>query len=117
MADANREQFMQRIGALKMKADPRTKVIKRVTEDGLVVTETKSAAAARRLLPIKGILVAAGLFVAVKGFLLAELGGPEYQARLDEMKQGGAIQVSAAFLLDADPATRKVADLLARTLQ
>lgn len=116
MADKNRSSFEQRVSALKNKADPRTRVEKRVTEDGLVVTVAKTNGAKRSLIPIKGILIAAVLFVAVKGFLLAEIGEPEYLERLAAMKEGSAIQVSAAFLLDADPATRSVASFLNKTL-
>jgi hypothetical protein len=116
VANKNRSSFEQRVSALKNKADPRTRVEKRVTEDGLVVTVAKTNGAKRSLIPIKGILIAAVLFVAVKGFLLAEIGEPEYLERLAVMKEGSAIQVSAAFLLDADPATRSVASFLNKTL-
>lgn len=116
MVNTNRNSFEERVNALKNKADPRTRVEKRVTDDGLVVTVAKTSSSRRSLFPVKGTLIAAVLFVAVKGFLLAEIGEPEYLERLDEMKRGTAIQVSAAFLLDADPATRSVASFLSKTL-
>ena len=117
MADVNRDRFMERVNALKQKANPNTKVERRVTEDGLVITVAKSNKSSRSLLPIRGIAISAALFVAVKGFLYAEIGEAEYLSRLDEMKKGGAVQVSAAFILDADPATRVIGGFLKQTIR
>ncbi len=117
MADANKERFDQRLAGLGKKNDPSRRVEKRVREDGLVVHVVKPDYKKRGLLPIKGILIAAGLFVMLKAFLFAELGEVEYLERVDGLKKGGAVQVSAAFLLDADPATRAVATFLKKTLQ
>ncbi len=117
MADVNRDRFLERVNALKYKANPNTRVEKRVTDDGLVITVAKSNKQSRSLLPVRGIAISAVLFVAVKGFLFAEIGEAEYLSRLDEMKKGGAIQVSAAFVLDADPATRVIGGFLNRTIR
>ncbi len=117
VADANKERFDQRLAGLGKKNDPSRRVEKRVREDGLVVHVVKSDNKKRALFPIKGILIAAGLFVMLKAFLFAELGEAEYLERVDGLKKGGAVQVSAAFLLDADPATRAVATFLKNTLQ
>ena len=117
MADANKERFDQRLSGLGKKNDPTQRVEKRVRKDGLVVHVATSRSKKRGLVPIKGILIAAGLFVLLKSFLFAELGEAEYLERVESLKQGGAVQVSAAFLLDADPVTRSVASFLRNTLQ
>lgn len=117
MADVNREEFSRRIGGLKKKADPKARVVKRVREDGLVVEEVRHPGQRRGLIPIKGILIVALVFVGFKGVMLAELGEPEYLDRVEKLKQGGTIEVSAAFLLDADPATRAVADMVGKVLR
>ena len=117
MADANKERFDQRLSGLGKKNDPTQRVEKRVRKDGLVVHVATSKSKKRGLVPIKGILIAAGLFVLLKSFLFAELGEAEYLERVESLKQGGAVQVSAAFLLDADPVTRSVASFLRNTLQ
>jgi len=70
----------------------------------------------KRLLPFKGILIAALILVSTKGFILARVGEVEYFQRLSELSQGNAVEVAAAFLLDADPATKMVAGFLDDTL-
>lgn len=117
MANANKDRFDQRLAGLAKKTDPTRRVEKRVRADGLVVHEVVSKNKKRGLIPVKAILVGGGLFVLLKAFLFAELGESEYLERVEVLKQGGAVQVSAAFLLDADPATRAVAAFLKKTLQ
>lgn len=116
MADVNKDRFTERLDALKQKSNPQKRVEKRVRDDGLVVDVVKTDLRKRGLLPIKSFLLAAFLFVAFKGFVLAELGEPEYMTRIDGLKKGGAVEVSAAFLLDADPATRAVAGVIGQVL-
>ncbi|MEM6409782.1 MAG: hypothetical protein AAF700_15390 [Pseudomonadota bacterium] len=103
---------------LKKKTDPNVRVVRRVQEDGLVVDVAQSkSSASRSLLPIKGLLIAAFIFVTFKSFLLAELGEPEYLQRVEDMKTGTALEVAAAFLLDVDPATEFVAGTLKSVLR
>lgn len=117
MADVNKNKFDQRLGAIKQKANPQKRVEKRVREDGLVVDVVKSDLRKRSLLPLRGIAIAALIFIGFKGVVLAEIGEPEYLERVESLKKGGAVQVSAAFLLDADPATRTVADIVGKVLR
>lgn len=117
VADANKERFDQRLSGLGKKNDPTQRVEKRVRKDGLVVHVPTSKSKKRSLIPVKGVLIAAALFVLLKSFLFAELGEAEYLERVEGLKQGGTVQVSAAFLLDADPVTRTVANFLKNTLQ
>ena len=112
MADVNKERFEARVGAIKQKSNPAKRVEKRVREDGLVVDVVKTDIRKRGLFPVKSLLVAAFLFVAFKGFVLAELGEPEYLGRIESLKTGGAIEVTTAFLLDVDPATQAIANVV-----
>ena len=114
MADVNKERFDQRLRALEQKHHPKQRVEKRISEDGLVVEVAKQDR--RRLIPYKSIGLAIVVFVLLKSFLFAELGEPEYLNRIASLQQGQAVEVAAAFLLDADPATRAIGGFLARTL-
>ena len=116
MADANRNRFNQRVNVLKQKADPNVRVVRRVQEDGLVVDVAESRTGARSLLPIKGFIIAGVIFLGFKSFLLADLGEEESLQRLESMKTGTALEVAAAFLLDVDPATDKIAGTLSSVL-
>ncbi|WP_298298718.1 hypothetical protein [uncultured Litoreibacter sp.] len=117
MADVNKDRFNQRLDALKQKGNPQKRVEKRVRDDGLIVDVVKTDLKKRSLLPVKSFAIAAFLFVAFKGFVLAELGESEYLNRVDTLKKGGAVQVSAAFLLDADPATRAIAGAIGKVMR
>ena len=110
MADINKERFDERVKAISTKTQPGKRIERRVNEDGLVVDVVKTDR--RGLIPYKSILLLLVLAILTKGFLFARMGEEEYLQRIDSLKQGEAIEVSAAFLLDADPATRGVAWLV-----
>ena len=110
MADVNKDRFEARLKSIEAKTQPGKRVETRVTEDGLVVEVPKSDR--RTIVPIKGIITLAVVLVALKGFLFAQLGEPEYLDRIDQLQKGSTVEVAAAFLLDADPATRLIANVL-----
>lgn len=115
MADVNKDRFEARLQAIEAKTKPGKRVEQRVTDDGLVVDIVKSDR--RALLPIKSLIAAAVIFIAFKGFIFAQLGESEYLKRIDTLSGGSAVEVAAAFLLDVDPVTRVVGQLLEDTLQ
>ncbi len=117
MTDVNKERFDKRLDALKQKSNPAKRVEKRVREDGLVVDVVKTDLRKRGLFPVKTLLVAGFLFVAFKGFVLAEIGETEYLGRLEALKTGGAVEVTTAFLLDVDPATQAIANVVGNFLR
>ncbi|MDA8747255.1 hypothetical protein N9M66_03485 [Litoreibacter sp.] len=117
MADVNKDRFNERLDALKQKTNPAKRVEKRVQEDGLVVDVVKTDLKKRGLVPIKSLLIAGFLFVAFKGFILAELGEAEYLGRIEALKTGGAVEVTTAFLLDMDPATQAIAKVVGSILR
>ncbi|WP_298257694.1 hypothetical protein [uncultured Litoreibacter sp.] len=108
MADVNKDRFIERLNTIQKKDDPKKRVVRKVNEDGLVVEVVKRRR--RKLIPVKSIVTAALIFVMLKGFVLAQLGEEEYQSRIETLAKGNSMQVLAAFLLDADPATRVMAD-------
>ncbi len=107
MADVNKDRFIERLNTIQQKGDPNKRVVRKVTEDGLVVEVVKSRR--KKLVPIKSIVTGALIFVILKGFVFAQLGDKEYHSRIETLKKGQSVQVFAAFLLDADPATRAMA--------
>ncbi|SFR57804.1 hypothetical protein [Litoreibacter janthinus] len=107
MADVNKDRFIERLNAIQQKSDPNKKVVRKVNKDGLVVEVVKPRR--KKLVPVKSILTAALIFVMLKGFVFAQLGDEEYSSRIDTLKKGQSVQVFAAFLLDADPATLAMA--------
>ncbi|GFE65375.1 hypothetical protein KIN_24490 [Litoreibacter roseus] len=113
MPDVNQQRFNERVKKIAHKADPNVRVERRVSKDGLVV-EVARRKRKTRLIPYKSILIAATLFVTVKGFILAELGEAVYVNRIETMRSGSAGEIAAAFLLDMDPATKAIAQLLDR---
>lgn len=107
MADANKSRFIERLNAIQEKNNPGKKVVRKVTKEGLVVEVVKPRR--NKLVPVKSIITAALIFIILKGFVFAQLGEAEYMDRIATLQKGQSVQVFAAFLLDADPATRAMA--------
>ncbi|WP_146174188.1 hypothetical protein [Litoreibacter ponti] len=107
MADVNKDRFIERLNAIQEKSNPKKRVVHKVREDGLVVEVVKRKRP--KLIPVKSIVTAALIFVMLKGFVFAQLGENEYLSRIETLQKGQSPQVLAAFLLDADPATRTMA--------
>ncbi|EPX80758.1 hypothetical protein thalar_00978 [Litoreibacter arenae DSM 19593] len=103
----NKDRFAERLNAIQQKSDPNKRVVKRVTKDGLVVDVVKRRR--KKLVPVKSLATMALIFVMLKGFVFAQLGEDEYVSRIDTLKKGESPHVLAAFLLDADGATRVTA--------
>lgn len=114
LADVNKDRFIERLNGIQQKTDPRKRVERRIQKDGLVVEVVKRRR--KKLIPFKSIVTAALIFVILKGFVFAQLGEVEYVDRIDTLKKGHAVQVVVAFLLDADLATRVMADGLSKVL-
>ncbi len=114
MADVNKDRFNERLRGIGEKTQPGKRVEQRVTADGLVVDVVKTKKSS--LIPYKSILTAIFVFLMMKGFIFAQLGEGEYMARIEGLQKGQAVEVAAAFLLDADPATRMIGKFLTDTL-
>lgn len=84
-------------------------IVRKMDKTGLI-----SAYPRRRLprFPLRGIAI---LFLAAllyKAFLLASLGTTVYQNRVDLLASGSFIEQGGAWVMQADPATRAVADFI-----
>lgn len=103
MTDPNKSRFEKRLAGLAEKSDPNKRVKKVVTESGLIVDVVKSNH--RVKFPVRSLLIAVLLFVCLKGAIFAQLGQGEYLSRVEQLKTGNSIEVTAAFLLNADQIT------------
>ncbi|MEM9432719.1 MAG: hypothetical protein AAGA12_02260 [Pseudomonadota bacterium] len=114
MADPNKDRFEERLKAISVKTAPGKRVERHIGDDGLVVEVVKRER--RGLIPYRTILLIIVLGLVTKGFLFARLGEAEYLNRISELRAGSGVEVSAAFMLDADPVTRWVAGLVGLVL-
>jgi hypothetical protein len=81
----------------------------RVGRDGLVTAHPRRAVLPR--FPLRGILMTLAGFVVFKAVLLVQLGAATYEARLESLAAGTAIERAGAWVLQIDPATAALAEL------
>lgn len=62
--------------------------------------------------PLKGIAIIFLAALLYKAFLLASLDGAVYQARVDLLAEGSFVEQGGAWIMQADPATRFIADVI-----
>jgi len=84
-------------------------IVHKLGRDGLI-----SAYPRRRLptFPLHGILVLFCAALLYKAFLLAYLGSATYQSRVEQLSGGTVVEQGGAWILQADPATVAVANLI-----
>ena len=78
-----------------------------VGDDGLIVVKPRRA---RGKFPLRGALMLIVGFIGFKAAILATLGAPVYQDRVDSLSAGSAIEQGGAWVMQADPLTVLVAD-------
>ncbi|GGH53927.1 hypothetical protein GVY41_09840 [Frigidibacter albus] len=66
----------------------------------------------RRWVAARALLFLFLMPIAVKAAMLLRLGGAEYEARLDILRQGTTAQKAGAAVMQVDPATARLADWL-----
>lgn len=76
-----------------------------VNHDGLVVAKPKRAGLR---FPLRGLILAAMLVIGFKAFALAYLGVGSYDERIGRLAGGTTAEKAAAWVMQADPATRYV---------
>ncbi len=86
-------------------------IVARMGSDGLI-----SAHPRRRLprFPLRGLAI---LFLAAllyKSFVFASLGSGVYQARVDLLASGNLVEKAGAWMMQVDPATQLLGDVLSR---
>lgn len=109
MVDVNKNRFAERLNYIQRKADPRVRVERRVSDDGLVVDVLKPAKRKRSILPMKSFVTIVLVFLIFKGFVFAQVGEDEYLGRVAQMQSGNTVERSLSFFFEADPATRVMA--------
>jgi hypothetical protein len=78
--------------------------------DGLIVVKPRRAS--RRGFPLKGIvLMVLGLF-CFKALILASLGPDGYGERVAKLQEGTVVERGGAWVMQADPATQVLANLM-----
>jgi hypothetical protein len=83
--------------------------------DGLIVVKPRRSA--RRGFPLKGLVfLALGLF-GFKALILASLGPDGYGERVAKLQDGTVVERGGAWVMQVDPATQVLADLMGPVLR
>jgi hypothetical protein len=114
LADPNKDKFEERLAGLAQKTDPKKRVEKVVTDGGLIVDVVKPVR--RPIFPLRSFLIAILLFICLKAAIFAQLGEREYLVRVEGLQTGNSLEVTAAFLLDADPITEMMGRAFSRLI-
>lgn len=80
-----------------------------MTRDGLIVARPRRRAPR---FPLQGLLMLIGAAFLFKGLMYFNLGGVNYATRVATLEGGTAVEAAGAWVLQADPATLWVADML-----
>ncbi len=73
-----------------------------VSDDGMVVAKPKRKSRGGTL---KSLILLAIVMIVFKGVLHARLGADDYQARIDALSAGTAVEQAGAWIMAADPLT------------
>ena len=82
----------------------------RIGPDGLISAEPDRRVALR--FPIRPLLLIAGVAFVFKVVLFIGLGEGTYMARLALLQEGRVVERAAAWVMQPDPATRALADVV-----
>jgi hypothetical protein len=106
--------FEQRVRKLSRKHQRMSDgVVHRVGSDGLITAYPR-----RRTprFPLRGLLILVAVAFLFKAFLLNALGAATYNDRLSELETGTVFEQAGAWVMQADPATIWLADVMADVL-
>ena len=81
----------------------------RMRADGLMVAVPRRAV---RPIPMRSLFMLVGSILLFKAFILAHIGPAGYADRLDILRQGSVVERAGAFVMQSDPATRHIAEVL-----
>ena len=84
-------------------------VVHRVGRDGLIRTRPRMF---RRGFPLQSFVILAGLFFAFKAIVYAQIGAGNYALKVEELRNGTAIEQVGAFVMQEDPITVAVGDFI-----
>lgn len=104
----NRVTFDRQMRKLDRKHDAMARGYSTVMlPDGLIVIKPNRR---RVRLPLHLIVYTVAALFMFKAFLLANLGADPYQERLDSLANGTDFEKAGAWIMQADPATRYLAE-------
>ena len=106
--------FYKRLGGLNKKHAAITQgYTTHMRNDGLIVVTPRRAPTHRRGSIWKNLIIfAVGMFL-FKAFILASLGQTSYDERIARLNDGTSLEQAGAWIMQVDPATRLVADMVA----
>ncbi len=81
--------------------------VKTVTSDGLIVARPRVY---RPRFPLKGLLAIVVMGFLFKGVVYASLGTEAYADRIAALQQGSVMEQAGAWIMQADPATKFIAE-------
>lgn len=86
----------------------------RMRPDGLIVVKPKRM---RLAISPRGLFMFIGAFFLFKAFVLANLGAPTYQERVDSLSAGTPVEQAGAWVMQIDPASEFIASKLGPLLR
>lgn len=78
-----------------------------VGDDGLIVVKPRRR---RNMLPLRALAFVIIGFMGFKVMILAALGEPVYQDRVETLRAGSTVERAGAWVMQADPISTSVAD-------
>ncbi len=111
--DESQRDFAQRVGrVVKRHRAMHGGYTATLRDDGLIVVRPYQV---RFKLPLRGFVLLMASFMIFKGFLLAYMGLPAYEARLDTLA-AGQFGTAGAWIMGVDPVTDVIARLFSYIL-
>ena len=100
--------FDKRLGRMdrKRRKMARNGVVHSINHDGLIVARARRRAPR---FPLKGLFLVFMAVMFFKAFLLASLGERVYDQRVTLLAEGSHIEQAGAWVMQADPLTRRMA--------
>ena len=80
----------------------RNGVVHRIGSDGLIRSRPRLV---RPRFPLKGVMVIAGLLIAFKALLFAQIGEGNYALKVEALRTGSPIEQAGAVILQEDRVT------------
>ncbi|WP_298907775.1 hypothetical protein [uncultured Aliiroseovarius sp.] len=112
MADAQVRDFEKRVRQIDRRHNKLARgYVHLVERDGLLVPE--EASFKRRSFPLRAIMFVLIGFILFKGIIVSQVGISSYSERLESLAEGGAVEQAGAWLMQIDPFTLAVAELIA----
>lgn len=112
MSDAQVHDFQKRVRDISRQHRKLSRGnVQLVERDGLLVP--KRSLRVRGAFPVRGLLLTLIGFMLFKGFVFMQAGAINYNDRVAKLAEGNTAEQVGAWVLQADPITRWIADTIA----